>query len=131
MSATHEQVFENAQRLMEDARHLFNDKRYKSSISLAVLAAEEIGKILILSLPADLRGKDFRKHLSDHREKLNAFAVMSLFQIMERIELEALKTRGLPNNSSGRKELRKLTKEIATNIPEALSKLGISENGEM
>ena len=38
----------NAKRLSEDAKLLFESKRYSSCVSLAVLALEELGKLFML-----------------------------------------------------------------------------------
>ena len=64
MQDTYPKIIANAERLLEDAKHLYAAKRSRSAVSLAVLAAEEIGKVVILSLPQDLRSKDYVNSLS-------------------------------------------------------------------
>lgn len=61
---------ENAKRLAEDARLLFDAERYPSAASLAILAIEESGKVSVLRSLALARNeeeikqtwKEFRKH---------------------------------------------------------------------
>ena len=135
MQDTYPKIIANAERLLEDAKHLYAAKRFRSAVSLAVLAAEEIGKVVILSLPHDLRSKDYVNSLSSHREKLAAFAVMACEQMVEKVESETLKTIGLPNTQEGRRDLRHLLRTMREENPvvsEAFTKaLGIEDGGAL
>lgn len=58
----------NAQRLLDDAKVLFDLQRYPSSTSLAILAIEEVGKISILRELALIKdGKDVKKAWNKYR----------------------------------------------------------------
>jgi AbiV family abortive infection protein len=94
----HLAIFKNAERLLSDAGHLFEVERYRSSIALAILAAEEIGKIGILGLNDEERaasvvetGQSFERQLSSHRCKLSSFFSMCQLHMMAKVERAVLK----------------------------------------
>jgi AbiV family abortive infection protein len=71
----------NARRLLDDAQWLAQDERYASAFSSACLAADEIGKnVLIIAYFALSKddpptAKALRKHLKSHQTKLGTFVV--------------------------------------------------------
>lgn len=111
----HSAILENAKRLISDAKHLFDAERVRSAMALAILAAEEIGKIGILGLNDEERaasvaetGQSFERQLSSHWCKLNSFLSMCQIQMMDKVERIALKARNLPDTREGRVQLRRI-----------------------
>lgn len=95
-------ALKNTDRLLKDARILFDNKRYSTSLALSVLALEEFGKCLLLFEAMTKRSKVtsnmWRKHFMNHNVKLNA--------ILRIIEL-------FPPSPEYKDELDKESKELA------------------
>lgn len=69
-------ALKNANRLIEDARSAFENKRYPIALSLSVLALEEFGKCLLLweaaSTDKIITSEIWRNEFKNHEAKLNA-----------------------------------------------------------
>lgn len=80
---------ENAERLIEDAKMLFEAKKYSSAFYLAVQGIEEIGKALLF-----LRYKREQKKITKSQwEKVFMNHVTKLEEVQEAINKHATKTR--------------------------------------
>lgn len=79
---------ENAHRLVEDASILLNSGRYPTAFSLALLALEELGKVILLRYLVIIKKNSERveiwKAYRSHTTK-NAMWMMQLFAIVRRI----------------------------------------------
>ena len=74
----------NAQDLVGASKILLDSGFHAQSLSLSVLALEELGKLfcldgLLFAKEGDLKVKNFKKSLRDHSTKLSAFELFPLF----------------------------------------------------
>ncbi len=108
----------NAKRLSEDAKSLFESKRYSSCLSLAVLALEELGKSFML-LDAyvkkqEVESRDWFKKFSSHREKLEFLS-------------DYLRTNS--NDESHKNSLDKMTNLMRALLEKKMDSLYVDWNG--
>jgi AbiV family abortive infection protein len=93
MSGSIEEIRHNAQRLWEDAKLLFDHKRYASALALTVLSLEETGKYALLSGRVQFDGPD--KNLRNHLTRQSAVFDLMVQQIGVELAIEVLAERGL------------------------------------
>lgn len=75
--------WKNIQDLVSSARILFDNEKHAPALSLAVLALEEMGKLisidgLLLSVQGDDKSNTYRKSSRSHKDKLIGFEVFAL-----------------------------------------------------
>lgn len=83
-------VFENAERLLDDAKHLYEWESYPTSYSLFILAQEEYGKTFLLHLLAEgavPTSPHFDKVLRNHQCKQMVALIMEYMQRKDFLEL--------------------------------------------
>jgi AbiV family abortive infection protein len=120
-ASDHRLVEHNVRRLLADAKLLYERDSFRSATALTILAAEEMGKIVILSLPVDSRHKDHGRHLLSHVEKLTAFMCAVQLTIYEKIEMKTLKTLNIEDSQRGRAELAQIIQSKFGPLPEELA----------
>jgi AbiV family abortive infection protein len=105
----HWEVFRNAERLLRSAQTLFDSGDYRTAISIAVLAAEETGKIGLLGMnaaeqqgAAAERKMPYERQLSDHNCKLDYFFVICQMHMLECSQKLLMEKLGLPDTRDGR-----------------------------
>lgn len=76
-------ILANAERLLDDARLLFCNERYKSALALAVIAIEEVGKILVHRWSDEAELKYARRQFGYHA--LKQIATLTLIQTVTTI----------------------------------------------
>ncbi|MGE4049384.1 MAG: AbiV family abortive infection protein, partial [Acetobacteraceae bacterium] len=70
----HTPIVANAARLLADSKLLLNHSRYASATALAVLALEELGKVILNLWGDPPYGARRHKRMSDHLRKQRAVA---------------------------------------------------------
>ena len=80
----------NAKRLLEDAKLLQKNDRYRTSFSIAILAIEEAGKACLLKWQDDglLKNKLNRKDVLSHKSKQRIFATFIFIDSLLRAIIE-------------------------------------------